>query len=778
VLQLGNALMEGGNKRVQERVFDFMTKNSDNFFKKIRSIIQDSTTRIRDQYASATQICKDRLGDEFIQLITEVESVVCVDDLLRFIQQTCEGHFLPCQKYWQEQTNAPKSYNIIAEVVEFISVMIQLGINSATIKFVTQAIQTLIETLQGPCIENQLFIASSAMPSLCMTILEQESFPGCKDNKQKLVADLKEMSALLMSSLLEGCVDAKIPKMLTQKLNFDRLMRILKDVNVFRLKVEDDDNSSQADLTLLEERLQTAYEIFILMRRLGEFDPDTAQQIDKRLNSTSKSIPKEEKETVKFFMSNTASIEINQKGQLQRVVFRIPEVCRYLSLSSKEELMRGVDRSTPGTKLTGVLDSLRDLYYEMMQQQQQLKGNPFFKLRSYDHLVRKVNFVVALALNLIMLATWELDDQGKPNFRYDWVDRTVIGLGVVVTVITAITMAVYLLQHGRVYVRKQLREAAGYTDDELEKLGTNFKIVCLSTYFILTNPQTLFEFIKLAFGLAGIFHHRFFFCVFVLDIVNLNLQLRGVTKSITSNGNSLILTGLLIAVVIYIYAGIGFLNFSSHFVSDDGQALCKTLWQCTVVSVNGGLRNGDINGVMDGAEWGAGEIILFKFTFFVIVVLLLLNVITGIVLDTFAELRQEAIDTEESLTNYCFVCSIDRQTFDRFGEGFEAHIKKDHSLWKYVYFLVSTIYLRDPTSHTGPETYVAALVREQNVDFFPISQAIVLRESQEKEAQEKQALEKGIQKLGTKVDTRLDALTEQLKALSETVTGLATRANN
>jgi hypothetical protein len=120
-------------------------------------------------------------------------------------------------------------------------------------------------------------------------------------------------------------------------------------------------------------------------------------------------------------------------------------------------------------------------------------------------------------------------------------------------------------------------------------------------------------------------------------------------------------------------------------VRTDGLPLCHTLWRCTVVSINAGLRsgaNGDLGDLfMHTNEWSEGGLILYKFSYFVVVILLLLNVVLGIVLDTFAELRQDSIDTENALSNYCFVCSIDRQTFDRYGEGFERHFKRDHFLW-------------------------------------------------------------------------------------------------
>jgi hypothetical protein len=131
----------------------------------------------------------------------------------------------------------------------------------------------------------------------------------------------------------------------------------------------------------------------------------------------------------------------------------------------------------------------------------------------------------------------------------------------------------------------------------------------------------------------------------------------------------------------------------THFnrvFSTEGEPLCHSLWRCTIVAISGGLRAGDVGKMMLDNEWSDGGLILFKFSYFVIVILLLLNVILGIVLDTFAELRQDALEAEDSIYNFCFVCSIDRQTFDRFGQGFDDHFKNDHFLWNVSRFTFSS----------------------------------------------------------------------------------------
>ena len=84
-------------------------------------------------------------------------------------------------------------------------------------------------------------------------------------------------------------------------------------------------------------------------------------------------------------------------------------------------------------------------------------------------------------------------------------------------------------------------------------------------------------------------------------------------------------------------------------------------------------------------EWGDGWFLLWEFSFFVIVITVLLNIIFGIIIDTLGELRAIKTDTEDDMNNKCFVCSIDRYTMDRYQVstgGFNFHVQNDHILEK------------------------------------------------------------------------------------------------
>jgi inositol 1,4,5-triphosphate receptor type 1 len=96
--------------------------------------------------------------------------------------------------------------------------------------------------------------------------------------------------------------------------------------------------------------------------------------------------------------------------------------------------------------------------------------------------------------------------------------------------------------------------------------------------------------------------------------------------------------------------------------------------------------------------------------FFFVVIIIVLNLIFGVIIDTFADLRSEKQQKEEILKNTCFICGLDRSAFDNRVTSFEDHVKKEHNMWHYLYFIV-LVRVKDSTEFTGPESYVHAMVK-------------------------------------------------------------------
>lgn len=55
---------------------------------------------------------------------------------------------------------------------------------------------------------------------------------------------------------------------------------------------------------------------------------------------------------------------------------------------------------------------------------------------------------------------------------------------------------------------------------------------------------------------------------------------------------------------------------------------------------------------------------------------------------------------------------LERDKFDNKTVSFEEHIKYEHNMWNYLYFIV-LVRVKNKTDYTGPESYVAQMIKVQ-----------------------------------------------------------------
>lgn len=104
--------------------------------------------------------------------------------------------------------------------------------------------------------------------------------------------------------------------------------------------------------------------------------------------------------------------------------------------------------------------------------------------------------------------------------------------------------------------------------------------------------------------------------------------------------------------------------------------------------------------------------IAYDVCFFVVIIVLLLNIIFGIIIDTFGQLREESSEKQELMASFCFICGISKDVFDSRasngalggvgGLNFTGHIENEHNMWDYMLFL---LYLQEknPNDYNGIE---------------------------------------------------------------------------
>ncbi|XP_058465064.1 inositol 1,4,5-trisphosphate receptor isoform X4 [Malaya genurostris] len=297
-------------------------------------------------------------------------------------------------------------------------------------------------------------------------------------------------------------------------------------------------------------------------------------------------------------------------------------------------------------------------------------------------------------------------------------------------------------------------------------------------FSIITDAELLYHFGYLLFCVFGVLLHPFFFSILLFDVVYREETLLNVIRSVTRNGRSIILTAVLALILVYMFSIIGYMFFRDDFLvpvdqeisvsetgaidcvapsrskmlrdedltseeeycsqltqqtAEGGEEMkergCDSMVMCIITTLNQGLRNGggigDILRAPSLKETLFVPRVVYDLLFFFIVIIIVLNLIFGVIIDTFADLRSEKQQKELILKNTCFVCGLNRSAFDNKTVSFEEHIKNEHNMWHYLYFIV-LVKVKDPTEFTGPESYVHAMVKANIQDWFPRLRAMSL----------------------------------------------------
>merc|ERR1719471_801136 len=232
----------------------------------------------------------------------------------------------------------------------------------------------------------------------------------------------------------------------------------------------------------------------------------------------------------------------------------------------------------------------------------------------------------------------------------------------------------------------------------------------------------LFYFVFSVFGN----YNYFFFAAHLIDVAIGVPALRIILQAITYNGKELVLTVGLLSIVCYIYTVLAFNFFREFYVAEgeegeDPDQKCHDVFTCFVFHLYQGVRaGGGIGDVIEPPDGADNEYvrILFDFSFFLFITLILLAIIQGFIIDAFGALRDQLQGVEDELAGNCFICSISKDYLDGVPHGFDTHVQKEHNLANYLFFLMYLIN-KDESDYTGQETFVWNMYQERCWDFFP-----------------------------------------------------------
>eukprot|EP00760_Papus_ankaliazontas_P021155 PhM_4_TR18648/c0_g1_i2/m.23143 len=780
---LGIRLLTGGNENVQTVIYHvFLGSVSETFFVRVRQRLQAVQAILR----SARRIQADLEEHQYLRdRLTEAQ------DLMRFLQLLCEGHNTELQEYIRDQPDNLICVNLVREVSTFLRYLFKT-LESAVLDLVFQGIETLKEACQGPCPQNQLVLVEFGIGSIFTEILNLSENRAQSDVSEQELSRLLSAAIQLMLSVTEGIQkNSTIPEKLRDNDVIEKLLNKMNEGWIMGeiQRVQQDDASSGV-LGFLDNSaddgdgedtdfLDLGLNIYMYLESLARFDKTGHSRAELRRQMS-----------YSYFHDRVGQIEIARARKAERVYFPIPERFHFIPEETKAEVHVDVKRDTPAAKVQDFFARWDDviaeaeIFYEAQR-------NRFMRVfATAKNRLADVSLTLSIIMSGYLLFAMNHKHGSSTEYMGDTEFFVFRVMGVFQLLMELWLFFGWMRLQGRVAVSRYITQKVAYVVREKQHRSASKYQTLLMRYrlemafnegeitgfmripamgFILIQQKEFW--ISVLFAAAaplGLFLHPIFFSVQVFRVIQRSDSLQNVIKAVTLKWVDLVATSLLGAVVVFAFSMIAFYFMDDKYYDYERNPgfgwgfLCQELSTCFFVNVVYGLRQGGgIGEALQHPEWNGSANILalrliFDFVFWLIMIVIFLNIIFGIILDTFADLRDKKQDREKDKRTVCFICGIEAFEFDKYSGGFYNHYHEDHNMWKYLAFR-QHINAKDATDLNGQESYVDDMCDRKDMSFFPIGMAICLEGIADDDDDDEEEREKAMMIL---VDKLVDTVDE------------------
>ena len=455
---------------------------------------------------------------------------------------------------------------------------------------------------------------------------------------------------------------------------------------------------------------------------------------------------------IKFFESITSTVEVrNEDHTNQTVIFtHLPEMI-YLSNGTKSEFEQNVNRSSETSKKN---DLIRHLGYFQKEIEYYKKD---FSILSYwvskvDFLyVKWASYLYALLLNLLALFTIIGDNKlsithddsydvikSRRNDRVgiqQRIDNSINRWHKIYEIINYIYLVLNaLLIYIWIYFRSPLyyeMDKIKYFEENIHKKTLN---ICDKLYIFIV--MTLWDrnyISSLIYGLVisilcSILKRGELILPFLLlSIVDLNVTLKNVILSIKLRHKEFTRAMFLAFIFMYSMSNLAFFFFNSDYIEeldyyDDNY--CKSLKFCVFNAIDNGLRarggigdSGKRISFMKNKSHYIERLILDDI-FFLLVVIILIDLVFGIIIGEFDALRGQEQKYETDRLYQCFICHVNKNTLEKNRQNFYIHVNKIHNMWNYVSYMIF-VKLSNLHDLNSINSYVRNKIDNKDISWLP-----------------------------------------------------------
>jgi Inositol 1,4,5-trisphosphate/ryanodine receptor/RyR and IP3R Homology associated/Ion transport protein len=710
-------------------------------------------------------------------------------NLLEVIDLLCENNSENFQNFFREQKTDGHivSINMVTEVSNLLIYLTNCeDIKMSTDKKVgtgglaLQCLKTLTLLCQGPCVQNQKQIGLNAKVYKFVNWVVRDSAKFITP-RAECFTEIFKWTIKFLSSLIEGEADKCVMKVILEQVDikflFEYCCAIHKEyvlgnedqvylgerfyriplISIFLSNIQPIDlfNKKVIDIGLSVISLcLTLKENFPLHEKLSElkFSNEVSSYRDRpKYKNRVASDELIKKIAFNFYLENISKVEVSYRGSIVKLYFARPFLTRFLTLKSSRHLLRNITNFTYQAKIEEFFSRCKKYKQEMIYQQRLERYPTVAWFSSHWDLYQTIAFYLTCIINILLLIFMNEVDLVSGLSEHTSVLVILYILCGFQILFALMSMVANLLEYSPIIYRTPISTKNERFDPALKRIeGTVLlkEIRISKQEAVLNTPfQGFLSVVKDRYVIYSILYfivsflaiqNFMWYGLLILDSIKRSQVLKNVLKSITLNYKQLVLTLILTIIISYLFSIVGFLAFQGDY-NPGGQtynAYCNNLGYCFLTTSITGIRAqggiGKVLGDPNSSEYAYR--VLFDMAFFIIIIVVLLKVFFGIIIDTFAELREMRQEQKKNLSETCFICGKNKSEFKVRRISWKNHIHVDHNVRVYLTFLVYIMIKKE--DFNGIEKYLKKQVLNNEISFFPRT-SIELAKFETKKSEEK-----------------------------------------
>ena len=430
--------------------------------------------------------------------------------------------------------------------------------------------------------------------------------------------------------------------------------------------------------------------------------------------------------TAKFFSKIIKKCEFKTENEdnleLKILYFICDPYYYFISKSNKQSFLKDVDRSSETSKLKSLIEIL-DVFYSEIEFKKEINRKAKYKLFFLAIDYGKIdifNFVIPLIINLILLST--LKEQNVASY-----------IDTIINYLVIFQILVNLLYLYMFYISKY----GFYVLLSKKKLGKGEKELTLREKLdlyvfdsLVFNDETYFMFFIIITSIASLMtkYRSFLFALQLLSIVKFIDTIKEILLAFKLKFIQILGISGFLAIFVYFFSNYEFFFLIDEFnieINGKTENFCQDLLECTVNIFNHAVRSGGgIGDLLEAKSYSDNKMIYFMrfvsdFIFYIVIDLLVLNMMNGLIVTTFSQMREDSNQKEEDQKNRCFICNINRIEFQKKKIDFADHQKNEHNINDYIKFFIFLWHINEKDMDSD-QSFINQCIREKDIKFFPI----------------------------------------------------------